>query len=139
MNSTNIKDLQEQRTLYKGIFKQDTYDCNHDVGINDNELEGFFFPENSHENKRGEKDRRDIFQREINQIYAIMNSLDDDNFDKKFGTTLQQYINRGRQLLRKNANSVKLTGVVNIMSKAKKKLSEKNLPQQELLIQGKIC
>ena len=113
MNTTNITNLQQQRTIYKGTYTQDTYDCFNE----DNEITSSFFPEITQETVRGLKDRRDMFQREINQIYAITNSLDDDNFDKEFVTILQEYINRGRQLLRiKNGDSVKLSGVVNIMS-----------------------
>ena len=43
LNSTNIKDLQEQRTQYEDTFTQDKYDCNHDDSNIDNELKGYFF------------------------------------------------------------------------------------------------
>ena len=111
-----MRNLQEERTIYEGTFTQDSYDCNIDDGTNDN-----FFPQINHETERGPTDRREIFQREINQIYGILNSLNDEKFDNEFLSTLQGYINKGRTLLRtKNKNSVKLTGVVNIMSEAKK-------------------
>ena len=94
LNTGNITNLQQQRTIYEGTYTKDTYDCNNE----EDEMTSSFFPEITQETVRGLKDRRDTFQKEINQVYAITNSLDD-NFDKKFVTTLQEYINRGRQVL----------------------------------------
>ena len=97
-----LKSIQEERSIYEGTFTQDTYDCNIEDGSNDN-----FFPQINHETERGPKDRRDIFQREINQMYGILNSLNDDNFDNEFLLTLKEYINKGRTLLQqKNKNNI---------------------------------
>ena len=51
LSATNMRNIQEERTIYEGTFTRDTYDCNIEDGTNDN-----FPPQINHETERGPKD-----------------------------------------------------------------------------------